>query len=295
MHDSAARELPPDPTQPLPSISYVQAGDQSARARVIDLIERISGRRAVEAIYHQLKQDPFDPKVFFSRGLELAGIRYATSGADEAAIPKEGPLVFVANHPFGVIDGTILCDIASRHRGEFRILINALLCRDSDLSPYFLPIDFDDTREAANTNIRSKREALATLGRGGAILIFPAGAITTRRRGGFGPPTEFPWSTFTAKLIRRSEATVVPLFFHGTNSRLFHFASGLHEALRASLLIHEARNKIGRDFHVRVGDPLSHADLEHLDRAEMTRFLQQHTWNLGSHAEPPVYPLGRQA
>ncbi len=280
MQNALAPAAPLHDEQPLPSISYVQPGDHSLRARIIDAIERLSGRTQVEAIYHALKRESFNPSVFFARGLELANIHYEITGASESQIPAQGPLVFIANHPFGVVDGTILCDIASRHRRDFRILINALLCRDEDLAPYFLPIDFADTKAAAATNIQSKREAKATLARGGAVLVFPAGGITTRSHAGFGAPREFPWSTFTAKLIKQSEASVVPLFFHGTNSRLFHFASGLHEAMRASLLIHEARNKIGRSFKVHLGNPLRRADLAHLDRARMTHFLQDYTLSL---------------
>jgi putative hemolysin len=264
------------------TVSYVQPDDRGARARLIDLVERLSGRGTVEAIYRELKREAFDPRHFFARALTLADIQYELLGTPENDLPQNGPLVLVANHPFGVVDGLILCDIASRLRADFQILVHALLCRDRDLDPHFLPIDFRDTKSAALTNIESKRGARATLAQGGAVLVFPAGGISTRRRGGFGSLEDSPWTTFTAKLIAQSGAHVVPLFFHGCNSRLFHVASGIGDALRASLLIHEARNKIGGRFQVRIGTPISHRELAHMDRAAMTRHLQQVTWNLGN-------------
>ena len=263
-----------------PTISYVEPGDRSPRARLIDLVERLSGRDALQDIYRQLKAEPFDHRTFFARALEVAEIRYETAGASAATVPASGPLVFVANHPFGIVDGLILCDIASRLRGEFRILIHALLCRDRELDTCFLPIDFRESRAAAATNIQSKREALATLDAGGVILVFPAGGISTRSRRGFGPLQDLPWSTFTAKLIRRSRATVVPVFFHGCNSRLFHVASGISASLRASLLLHEAHNKIGGRFRVQVGRPLGYEALAHLDRVALTRHLHDTVWGL---------------
>lgn len=281
MHEALYKSPPKPMSTAAPSISYVQPGDRSARARIIDAIERLSGRGSVEAIYRQLKQERFNSDRFFARALEIADINYSITGVGESAIPRHGPLVIVANHPFGVVDGLILCDIASRLRQDFRILVHALLCRDDDLAPCFLPIDFRDNREAVATNIRSKREAKETLAEGGVVLVFPAGGISTRSHRGFGPLEEFPWSTFTAKLVAQSRASVIPVFFHGSNSRLFHIASGLHESLRASLLLHEARNKIGKSFRVHLGMPLGHAQLAHLNRSQLTSFLQEHTSALG--------------
>jgi putative hemolysin len=267
-------------TNPRPSISYVQPGERSLRARVIDTIERLSGRDSVESVYHQLKDESFDPSTFFARALALADIEYRMHGECESSLPKTGPLVLIANHPFGVIDGLMLCDIASRLRGDFKILIHALLCRDTDLDRFFLPIDFRESRDAMQTNIESKQAALRTLADNGVILVFPGGGISTRPRAGFGELADFPWTTFTAKLVAKSQATVVPLFFHGSNSRLFHMASGVSDALRASLLLHEARNKMGRRFDVTLGTPIPYDTVAHLDRRGLTRHLHALTWGL---------------
>jgi len=263
-----------------PTISYVQPGERSARARVIDTIERMSGRLAVESVYHRLKEEAFDPSTFFARALELADIKYRLRGVCPTTLPTSGPLVLIANHPFGVVDGLMLCDIASRLRGDFRILIHALLCRDADLDRFFLPVEFRDDREAIQTNIQTKQTALKTLADGGVILVFPGGGISTRQRGGFGALADFPWTTFTAKLIAKSQATVIPLFFHGTNSRLFHIVSGVSDSLRASLLLHEARNKMGGRFDVTLGAPIPYESIAHLDRRNLTEYLHAQTWSL---------------
>lgn len=241
----------------------------------------MTGRRKVEKVYHQLKHEPFDVTRFFGRGLELAGISYTRNDAAEARIPRDGPLVFIANHPFGVVDGTMFCDIAARTRGNFKILINAMLCRDDDLEPFFLPVDFADTREAQKRNIETKREATRFLREGGTLLVFPGGGVSTTRKAGFGEFADLPWTTFTAKLIHSAEANVVPIFFHGRNSRLFHFASGVSMTLRAALLLHEASNKIGQHFDVRVGAPIAYAEMADLSRRELTDHLHQATWQLG--------------
>jgi putative hemolysin len=250
------------------------------RSWFIDRVERLTGRTELEAIYRRLKEESCARSDFFSRALELADISYRLDMTGERQIPASGPLVLVANHPYGVVDGVIFCDLAYRLRGEFRILVNAQLCRDDDLESLFLPIDFNNGKEALATNIRSKRAALATLEQGGVILVFPGGGISTRERRGLGRLADLPWTTFTAKLVAKSQATVVPVFFHGTNSRLFHIASGISPSLRASLLLREARNKMGKRIHVRVGEPIDYAEIAHLDRRALTEALHSSTWGL---------------
>ena len=268
----------------LPSITYVQPEDPWLQARLVGMLEILTGRRKVERVYHQLKHEPFDVTRFFSRGLELANISYTRDAAAESRIPKDGPLVFIANHPFGVVDGTMLCDIAARSRGNFKILIHALLCQDDDLKPFFLPVDFTNSREAQRRNIETKREAIRFLRDGGTLLVFPGGGVSTTRKAGFGEFADLPWTTFTAKLIHSAEANVVPVFFHGRNSRLFHFASGVSMTLRAALLLHEASNKIGQHFEVSVGAPIDYPAIARLNRRELTDHLHRTTWQLGQNA-----------
>jgi putative hemolysin len=274
-----------NPGKPMPRITYVQPDDPWLRVKLVDTLERMTGRERVQRIYQTLKQEPFDLQRFFSRGLELAGISYPRDAAAEAAIPREGPLVFIANHPFGVVDGMMLCDIAARTRGNFRILIHARLCQDEDLNPFFLPVEFADTPEARRINIATKREAIRTLKDGGTILIFPAGGISTIGKAGFGTFADLPWSTFAAKLIHKSEAAVVPVFFHGRNSRLFHMASGISMTLRAALLLHEASNKLGQHFDLAIGAPVPYPEMAHLDRQALTAWLHALTWRLALPAQ----------
>ncbi|MEM6486453.1 MAG: lysophospholipid acyltransferase family protein [Pseudomonadota bacterium] len=264
-----------------PRITYVDDSMSELGSRFVDTIERLSGRKKLEAVYHQIKGEGLDDERFFSRALELADIQYHVHRSKNGCTFPEGPLVLVANHPFGVIDGLILCDIASRMHKRFAILVNALLCRDPELNGFFLPIDFADTKQALAKNISSKRAALEILKAGGVVLVFPSGGISTRSRGGMGPLKDLPWTTFTAKLIARTGATVVPYYFHGCNSRLFQVASNLHPSLRASLLLHEARNKMGRKFHVSEGEPICYPDVEHLNRQALTSHIYQVTTRLG--------------
>jgi len=102
--------------------------------------------------------------------------------------------------------------------------------------------------------------ALDYLARGGAIGIFPGGTVSTALKP-FGRPMDPSWRRFTARLIAKSGATVVPVFFEGHNSRLFQLASHLHYTLRMALLVNEFKTRIGEPVRVVVGRPLDPAAL----------------------------------
>ena len=186
---------------------------------------------------------------FFDEAFYATRIERRYLGVDPATISDEGPLLFVANHPFGIVDGLALCDIALQARGDFRIMIHSLLCQDKDLAPYFLPVDFNLTKAAMKNNIRAKKVAQDCLKRNIPILIFPSGFVSTASKKGFGGVVDAPWTTFAAKLIRDAQASVVPVYFPGRNRRAFHLASHIAEPLRMALLLSEARHRFRKPLN----------------------------------------------
>lgn len=115
---------------------------------------------------------------------------------------------------------------------------------------------------------------------GGAILIFPAGGIATTPTL-FGAADDLPWKPFAAKLVQAAEATVVPVYFAGQNSRLFQIASRVSLTVRLALIAREVLRKTGDTLSVRVGDAIPYDDLAHIeDRDRMTALLRQQTLRL---------------
>jgi putative hemolysin len=259
-----------------PTISYVQPTDPWIIQKFISGVEILFGRKKIESIYDELKQSPFDVECFFTAALKATQIESCYDDKKLAALPSKGPLVFVANHPFGVVDGLALCDMAIKARGNFRILINAMLCQDRDLARHFLPIDFRETKAAVKNNIRTKKMAQQCLEDDIPLLVFPAGFVSTADRKGFGKVVDAPWTTFAAKVIRDAEATVVPIYFRGQNSRIFHLASHLAEPLRMALLLNEASNKFGSTLVSEIGDPIPWSELDKVgNRQQLTAYLYE--------------------
>lgn len=212
-----------------PQLSFVEPSDSWPRRAGLAMLERACGQRALQSHYQGLKARAQDH--FFEEALMRLRVRPEFQGPGHGAGALAEPTVFVANHPFGIVDGLVLCAYAKARFGDFRILLHARLCQDRDLQRYFLPVDFTESRAALLTNLETGRAARRALEAGIPVLIFPAGAVSTRQRLGFGTLQEAPWRTFTAKLLAQSRATVIPTFFHGENSRGFHIASHFSQAL----------------------------------------------------------------
>ena len=265
-----------------PRISYTNPDDTWLVRHFVSSIEILLGRNKIEAVYNNLKDEQFNLTTFFSSALKETKITAKYDLEKLQAVPKTGPLMFVANHPFGVVDGIVLCDMALRVRGDLRIMLHSLLCQDSQLAQFFLPIDFQETKQALKTNIRSKQLALEFLSQDIPVLIFPSGMVSTADKFGFGTVRDAPWTTFAAKIIREARATVVPIFFHGQNSRKFHVASHIGEPFRMAMLVHEAINKFGKTVEIEIGEPLTWERLaDRGGRQQLTDYLYQQVQSLG--------------
>ncbi len=257
-----------------PSLTYAKDDDSKLRRAVIKTLEVAFGRRKIERIYRDLKLTEFDLNTFFSQAIEHSNVKTQYRGKQPEDIKVDGPLILLANHPFGIIDGMIFCDLAVRIRGDFRIMINAVLCKDQELAPYFLPVDFEQNKQAMKTNIRSKQLAMECLSNDIPVLIFPSGMVSTAGKMGFGSVKDGEWTTFAAKLVKEAKATVLPVYFHGRNSRKFHVMSHIAEPLRMGMLLHEAVNKFGRNLDVTLGEPLTwNEELAKLSRKQLTEHL----------------------
>ncbi|KIN61342.1 Phospholipid/glycerol acyltransferase [Sulfitobacter noctilucae] len=262
-------------------ISYAATATSPASRALIRLLENSTGRLGLIRRAAGYEAEVQAGACFFEVMAARYGLSLEVMRGSLDLIPREGPVIFIANHPYGILDGLMLGQMMSRTRKDFRIMAHSVFDRAPDLQRYLLPISFGDQKSDLALNLATRRRALAHLGQGGTVGLFPGGTVSTGARP-FSKPMDPGWRNFTARMIAKSEAQVVPVYFEGHTSRMFQIASHLHASLRLGLLIKEFRARVDTPVRVAIGAPLGRDVLDPLagDAKAMMDFLRKATYEL---------------
>ena len=262
-------------------ISYSHSAQTRGGRAFIRVLENATGRLKLIKRADGYETEVAAGRDFWDVMVERYGLSLNVVGGSLSNIPKTGPLIVIANHPYGILDGLMMGHILSEVRGDFRILANSVFKKAEELNRIILPISFDQTKDAMQQNIETRKSALKFLADGGAMGVFPGGTVSTSAKP-FTRPMDPGWRTFTAKMVAKSGATVVPIYFDGANSRLFQVASHLHQTLRLALLIKEFKRRVDEPVRVAIGEPIDPDALaEHSrDPKAMMDFLRRETYAL---------------
>ncbi len=263
-------------------LTYVSENDSFLRKILVNLLENLSGRPKIQQLYDEIREMEYETHMAWTIALDKLRIKRDFDSSKLKQLRGDTPLVIIANHPFGVVDGLIVGEIGATVRENYSILTNSALCElDPRITDYLLPINFDATKEAQANNIQTRKIAIERLGKGEGLIIFPSGMVASSKTP-FGPAEELEWKRFVVKLITKAKADVLPIYFHGKNSRLFQVATNIHETLRMGLLLHEARNKMGQTIKVTIGDIVPFSDVKDIkNKQELLDKLKKITFSYG--------------
>ena len=216
--------------------------------------------------------------MFWQDAVERLNLRVSLAFDPGAYIPPTGRLLVIANHPFGVIDGLILCSEISKIRSDYKIITHQVLRQAPAVMHQILPIDFNLTETAMATNLETRNEAMQHLRGDGTVIIFPSGAISLAPKL-VGPAEDSEWKTFAAKLALVPDTQVLPVFFEGQNSLAYMVARKLSLTLGYSMMFREICRRIGSEVKATVRRPVAAETLRQLgSRQEVIAYLRHLTY-----------------
>lgn len=267
-------------------LSYATTFTDPKQRITIQTIEYITGKlRLLRKIRQFEAMGVPHGQAFWKQALDVMGIELQTPQEQIDSIPKDGPLVITSNHPHGLVDGMVLGELIGRVRTDYKILTRSLLTGITEIDEFMIPVPFPHEENALEKNLVMRKQAMNHLKDGGVVVLFPSGVVGASKTM-FGPVIEEQWNPFTAKMIQRSQAKVLPVFFPGGNTRWYQIANKISPTLRQSLLLFEVVKALNKPQAPVVGSLI--------DRPEITRWadnprgfvawLRDETLNLGAAA-----------
>jgi putative hemolysin len=274
----------PQPEQP-------PVGVLSRVAEFSGLAGRFAPVDKVRDLYRRVQRSP---EGFRLEGL-LAEMRVdlRVNPADRSRIPAAGPVVVMANHPYGVLDGAILTVLLTRVRPDVKVLTNFVLSDIPELQKHCIFVDAFQTDRPADSNRKALREAFAWLQQGGMLAIFPAGEVAHWQMPA-GQIADPAWNDTAVRLIRRTRATALPVYFCGHNSVGFQLLGMIHPRLRSAFLLQEFLQQEGKDVEVRIGSAIPADVIDSVtDDREAIDYLRWRTYLLARRRKTEIsWPLG---
>jgi putative hemolysin len=249
----------------------------------------------LEQLYAQLPPG-LGAREFAEASLAKLGVRYTVHETEWQRLPTTGPLLVAANHPYGGIDGLAAIAALMRHRSDLKVIATASLAGLAPLGSVMIPVDNFGHGGTRGANVIALRHALRHVKAGGALLVFPAGAVShldLAHRCVADPP----WNRSASALLAAAGAPVAPLYVHGSNGAGFQLAGLLHPALRTALLPREVTNKRGTCLDLRLGEPVPPERLAALgDPQRIERLLRVRLYSLAApRAAPRAAPQAPSA
>ena len=248
-------------------------------------LERVFRMPGLNDVYNSAKNNQQDNQLFTDAILNYLNLKYRISDEDIKRIPKEGRVVVVANHPFGGIEGIIMGSILQNVRPDVKIMANYLLERIPEMRDLFFFVDPFETKEAIRANVQTVRKSIDWVAEGKMLGIFPAGEVAhlnLKNR----TVTDPEWHTTVARIVRRTESPVQPIYFDGMNGAIFQIMGLIHPRFRTAMLPKELLNKRDKTIDIRVGKTIPFARLkECTDDQQLTDYLRQRTYVLANHKD----------
>ncbi len=265
-------------------LSYASTFTNPTQRITIQTIEHLTGKlRLLRKIRQFEAMGVPHGQAFWKQALDVMGIELKTPQEQIDRIPKDGPLIITSNHPHGLVDGMVLAELIGRVRTDYKILTRSLLTGITEIDHFMIPVPFPHEEDALEKNLVMRKDAMNHLKGGGVVILFPSGVVGASKTV-FGPVVEEQWNPFTAKMIQRSQAKVLPVYFPGGNSRWYQVANQISPTLRQSLLLFEVVKALNKPQTPVVGQLIDRPEIK--DWADNPRgfvsWLRDETLKLGS-------------
>ncbi|NQW07324.1 MAG: lysophospholipid acyltransferase family protein [Candidatus Pelagibacter sp.] len=241
------------------------------------LTNKITKFDKIKKLYENNYNDLENSNNFWQKVLEYLNIKYFPRYLEK--FPSKKPIIIVANHPFGLLDGLIISSIITNLRSDYKILINDEITQIDLIRDYLLPIKFSAAKKDIKKNIQTKRNAIKHVNNGGVLIAFPSGEVATSNYI-FDKAVERNWKPLIGSIIKKTNCKIFPVYFHGNNSLFFQIIGFFSESLRRLLFVRELLNKRHNIFFLTIGKSIKSEKFNKWNNANIAEYLKKKVLNL---------------
>ncbi|PNF12129.1 GNAT family N-acetyltransferase [Enterobacter cancerogenus] len=208
--------------------------------------------------------------------LEHLDIHCTVSARDLEQIPDHGPLVIIANHPTGTLDGLALMYAVSRVRRDVKVVTNRLLTHLEPLGSLFIPVDNINGRTSKSSLMQMEQH----LHNGGVLIFFPAGEVSRPTRKGI---RDKKWHSGFIKLAGKLRAPLLPMHIQARNGLFFYASTLVSPTLSMLLLMQQMFRRRHSTLPITIGQQIAWSQWfsAGLSSREMAERCRQHVMRLG--------------
>ncbi len=208
--------------------------------------------------------------------LERINVQYSVADSELKNIPRSGPFIVLANHPFGFLDSLVLLSIFGKDSENFKVVANIHQKEMQAISSLFIePGDGFSKGVISQVALAQCDDHLSS---GKSLALFPACHRAGADKGG-----NFPWHDSVVDLVLGSGLPVVPVYFYGANSAISRILDVLPTSLRSWAIPAELVQKENSTIKLRIGKVIDPADLKSFgNRDKASRYLRACLFALGS-------------
>ncbi len=265
-----------------PALTFSNSEVSPVGKIIIQLTELGTGKIKLRKLYEDYLRENLPPENFWHDAIERLDLRVQAHYHSKNNIPENGRLVLIANHAFGIADGLTICSLISKIRQDYKIITHKVLQGADLIKDKIIPLDFSKNKNALINNIAARKESEEHLRNNGVLIIFPSGSVSTKPKLKKGiKAIDGDWKQFTSKIIMKNQSPVLPIFFEGQNSELFHVADKIGQVFRYSLMIYELKRRMGKKIDVHIGQRIPFETIKEIGNLiEITKFLRDRTYSL---------------
>ncbi|WP_440905584.1 lysophospholipid acyltransferase family protein [Catenovulum sp. SX2] len=245
------------------------------RASLIKMADRLLGINKLNQLYQQHGFAHLDGQNFLDAFVRLFKLNISSNFHNLA---KDKPLIIVANHPLGGVDGVVLLRELLKQRNDVKVLANLGLSLFKPLQKYF--IFTNPLQTGATGNVTSLRLCEQHLQQKGVLVIFPAGRVSYYQKA-FNTVSDHTWNRSFIKLAERYNADILPVHIQASNRKRFYFFGRIYFRFRLLMLVREMLASTNKNIQLTMTTTIDNTAIPNLstqqqsDLVRLATYLQQ--------------------